>query len=236
MGESTAAAEKMLQNLKNGTASFSDLGNTARGAATDVMNFGKQAAQGMDEFTAGIDRSMSAFKQYEATREAAHQREQARQKAEAAAWDKRLGRDSEKFSVDEKGNRIAASVESEQSITQRLLQMGVTEEMAASMAPSLVRQWQRMALGTGGKLLGTFTQVGTTKTWDQVLREAAAGAGNTLGGVPAQPMPQPALQPQQQPQAAKTYNVVINGQTYKADSDAAAKSLIEALTRAQQSS
>ena len=239
MGESTAAAEKMLQNLKNGTASFNDFGGSARSAATDVMNFGKQAAQGMDEFTAGIDRTTSAFKQYEATKDAALAREQARQKAEAAAWDKRLGRDSEKFAIDEKGNRITAALPTVEGVSNQLVQRGMDEGSAVEKAKEILAAYQRESMAlpkiSGMSMSNAESILGGRL---QKMIEWAAGGGE-LGGFGGQTfvMGQQQIQtPQQQPQAAKTYNVVINGQTYKADSDAAAKSLIETLKRAQQSS
>jgi hypothetical protein len=93
-------------------------------------------------------------------------------------------------------------------------------------------------LGTGGKLLGTFTQLTNKKSWEDILQEEVQASKNALGAPPQSTesnQGRALTQAPQQPQAAKTYNVVINGQTYKADSDASAKSLIETLKRAQQS-
>lgn len=181
IGQSTAASEKLLEGLKNGTKGFDDIGRSSKNAATQIMGFGVAAASGMDQFAASIDRAMTGMQRLEAQREAAHKREIERQKAEDAAWDKRLGRDAEKFSLGPNGQRVSASVETVDSVLQKLMQMGVSQDKAAEIAPALARQWQSMATGTGGKLLGTFTQVGTTKSWEQILAEAASGAKNELG-------------------------------------------------------
>lgn len=187
MGKSTEATEELLRRIKNGTVDFEKFGNTGAGAFGQIATGAATANAAMQQQQDHLDLMMTKYQQsYQYSERAIEllEKQAAATEKLAEAERKRLNVDKEGFSLNTAGQRIEAVVQTPESIRRQLIERGVDEAQAEAMSDRLARQWQEMAAGTSGGLLGGFINMTNPKSWDEIMKEAVQGARKPLGRTP----------------------------------------------------
>lgn len=213
MGKSTALLQRHIDALRSGTGGLQGFGNATAGAAGNQQ----QLAAATDRATAALERQNAARERSVAARE----KEVSLKEREKALEDKRRNVDSEGFTKNTAGQRVVASAETETSIYNQLKGEGLDEATASRKAAELFKRYQLWAKGTSTQLLGGGASASAApdwllKPWQQIMQDEVRNTRANGSG-----------------QVAKTYDIRINGRTYKAGSDADAQALIATLKSAR---
>lgn len=190
-------------------------------AIVTAMSSGSAATQG---YTQVVNDARTAQERLNAARErsvAAREKEVSLKEREKALEDKRRNVDSEGFTKNTAGQRVVASAETETSIYNQLKGEGLDEATASRKAAELFKRYQLWAKGTSTQLLGGGASASAApdwllKPWQQIMQDEVRNTRANGSG-----------------QVAKTYDIRINGRTYKAGSDADAQALIATLKSAR---
>ncbi len=214
MGKSTALLQKQIDALRSGTGGLQGFGNATAGAAGNQQ----QLAAATDRATAALERQNAARERSVAARE----KEVSLKEREKALEDKRRNVDSEGFTKNTAGQRVVASAETETSIYNQLKGEGLDEATASRKAAELFKKYQLWAKGTstpgmlGGGAAAAAAPDWLLRPWPQIMQDEVRNTRANGAG-----------------QVAKTYDIRINGRTYKAGSDADAQALISTLQNAK---
>ena len=190
IGASTGAAEKMLERIKNGTVDFEKFGNAGAGAFGQIAAGAATANAALQQQQDHLDLMMTKYQQSyqysERQIELLNKQAEATEKL-AEAERKRLNIDKEGFSLNTAGQRVEIAVQTAESIRRQLVESGVGEAQAVSMADRLAREYQQLA-NPESRMLGAMAYAqGSGRrnmTWDQIMRQEIADAGKTIGGTP----------------------------------------------------